>query len=314
MNAPDPLQARISRLDIGTLRALDALLRERNVSKAAHKVGISQPTMSHLLARLRAIFDDALLVRGRTGFLLTDYAEVLLTHLKTLIPQLEDFGNAAPFAPETTRGSFRLACTEHAALVLLPFIQELVDQRAPHAPLKVLSVYSRYLNFEALEQSRFDLLLGVFSSLPADWHKKTLYEDRLVVMGGRALSDVGDTLSVAQFLAMKHVVLSADERTTQHPTDQTLSAMGLERRIVTYLSTFAAAPFIVARSDLIAVIPSVWAAQFAEVKGVRILPSPVEFPPFSISMAWHPRSHDDPAHRWFRTLIVEAAMRASAPR
>lgn len=303
---------KIARLQLGELLALEALLREKSVSKAAAWVGMTQPTMSHLLARLRKTFGDALLVRGKAGLVLTEYAEMLLESLREIVPKLEDFGSSTEFSPESTRTLFRVGCTEHAAMVVLPQLVRLFDRLAPHGTLKALAVESRSLDFERLEHARFDLLLGVFSTLPSDWHRKTLYEDHLVVIGRRLRGSNGE-LSMEDFLARKHVVLSSDERNMQHTADLTLAGMGLKRTIGAYIATFAAAPFIVAHSDMIAVIPSVMAAGFAGIRGLEVAPSPVSFPQFPISMAWHPRSHEAAENQWLRQLVQDAAAAAVSP-
>ena len=306
---------KFARLQVRELLALDALLREKSVSKAAAWVGVTQPTMSHLLARLRNTFGDPLLVRGRAGHVLTEYAEMLLESLRELVPKLEEFGKAREFSPQSTRSLFKVACTEHAAMVLLPHLVPLFEKLAPHATLKALTVDGHTLDFERLENARFDLLLGVYSrlpgdsTLPADWYRKTLYEDRVVVIGRRLLGTNGE-LSLEDFLARKHVVLSPDERNVQHMADLILARMGIKRTIGAYVTTFVAAPFIVARSNMVALMPSVLAASFAGIDGLEVAPPPISFPQFPISMAWHPRTHEAAENQWLRQLVLDATAAA----
>lgn len=306
--------SRVQRLELGTLIALDALLRERNVSKAAHRVGMTQPTMSHLLARLRQTFGDPLLVRGSAGLTLTEKGQVLLEQLRRLVPQIEDFQKATVLGPDAGQSMFRLACTEHAALSMVPRLQASLEERAPGAVLKLLTVQARTLNFPRLEESRFDLLVGVFTNLPADWHVTKLYEDRLVVIGGRALHKRRGPLNVDRFLAATHVVFSPDERSLQNLVDFVLDSRGLKRKIGTYVSTFSMAASIVAESNCLAMVPAGLARQLSHVPGIRIAPSPIPFPPLMVSMAWHPRSHDDSRHRWFRKIVADAARQGFALR
>lgn len=309
---PESPANRILRLELGTLVALDALLRERNVSKAAHRVGMTQPTMSHLLARLRQTFGDPLLVRGSAGLTLTDNGALLLEQLRRLVPQIEDFGKAGAFAPDATQSMFRLACTEHAALAMVPRLQAHLEDRAPNAVLKLLTIQARTLNLPRLEEFRFDLLIGVFSTLPADWHVKNLYEDRLVVIGGRALHKRRGPLTVDRFLAATHVVFSPDERSLQNLVDFALESHGVKRRIGTFVSTFQMAASIVAESNRLAVVPAGLARHLAHIPGIRIVDSPIEFPSLLVSMAWHPRSHEEPQQRWFRKLVADSARQAAS--
>ena len=310
--AADAANLRVLRLELGTLIALDALLRERNVSKAANRVGMSQPTMSHLLARLRQTFGDPLLVRGSAGLTLTDNGRLLFGQLQRLVPQIEDFQKAATLAPDETQTMLRLACTEHASLAMVPRLHALLEGRAPGAVLKLLTVQARTLNFQRLEESRFDLLVGAFTNLPADWHVKDLYEDHLVVIGGRALHKRRGPLTTERFLAATHVVFSPDERSLQNLVDSVLESKGLKRNIGTYVSTFQMAAAIVAESNRVAMVPSGLARHLLHVPGIRVAPSPIPFPPLVVSMAWHPRSHEEPQQRWFRKLVTEAARAAAA--
>lgn len=297
----------IAKLEIRALLALEGLLREGSVSKAAQRVGLSQPAMSHMLARLRKTFGDELLVRGRQGFVLTEYGERLLAHVTQLAPQLEALGRADRFSPSESEATFRLACTDHAAIVLLPLLQRAFTEAAPRAVLKVLSVHSRRLDMDHLEATRFDLLVGWFQSLPADWHVKKLFEERLVVISAEDNPAIGEKLDLETFLKLKHVVLSPDERTMQNTADMTLAARGLRRQVGAFVSNFSATPFVVLNSPLIALVPTGLAARFAQLPRLRIHEPPVQFPPFSVSMAWHPRVHHEPGHRWLRDLITASA-------
>ncbi|WP_457018480.1 MULTISPECIES: LysR family transcriptional regulator [unclassified Luteimonas] len=304
----------IAKLELRALFALEALLRDRSVSKAAQRIGLSQPAMSHMLARLRKTFGDDLLVRGRDGFVLTEYGHRLLAHVTHLVPQIEVLGRANQFVPGDSDATFRLACTDHAAVVLLPPLQRLFAEAAPRATLKVLSVHSRRLDMNHLEATRFDLLVGWFQALPADWHLRKLFEERLVVISGADNKAIGDELDVETFLSLKHVVLSPDERTAQNMAEMTLAAHGLQRNIGALVSNFSATPFVVLESPLIAMVPAALASRYAQLPGLRIHESPLEFPPFAVSMAWHPRVHDEPGHRWLRAMISEAARQAVGDR
>lgn len=301
-----------AKLEIGALIALEALLRERSVSKAAQRVGLSQPAMSHMLARLRKAFGDPLLVRGRSGLVLTGRGEQLLTKVTRLVPQIEALAQSEDFAPADSKQTFRIACTDHAAVVILPLLQPAFSAAAPDATLKILSVHSRRLDLEHLEATHFDLLIGWFDTLPADWHVKKLFDERLVAISGTGNDFIGKDLDLETFLSLKHVVLSADERTTHNMAEVTLASQGLKRNIGTFVSNFSAAPFIVSTSKLIAAIPAALAARFAQLPGIRIHESPVPFPRFAVSMAWHPRSHDDPTQQWLRAQVIDAAAKVSS--
>lgn len=303
----------IGTLELRALLALEGLLKERSVSKAAQRVGLSQPAMSHMLARLRKTFDDQLLVRGRNGFVLTEYGERLLSHVSQLAPQIEALGKADRFDAASSQATFRLACTDHASVVLSPPLLQAFSVAAPGAILKVLSVPSRHLNLPQLEATRFDLVVGWFDALPADWHVKKLFDEHLVVLASANNAAIGPTLDLDTFLALKHVVLAPDERELQNMADMTLAARGLKRNVGAFVSNFSATPFVVAESQLIAMIPATLAARFAQLPGIRLHEPPLDFPSYPVSMAWHPRVHAEPGHRWLRQLIIDAAHTVGRP-
>lgn len=300
----------IDRFEVGALFALDALLRERSVSRASQQVGLSQPAMSHMLARARKVFGDQLLVRGRKGFLLTEQGECLRAQLGALVPALESLGSSNEFRPQDSDVMFRVACTDHAATVLIPELQRLLGRAASKAVLKVMTVPSRRLDIEQLEGTHFDLLLGFFETLPAHWHAKKLFDERLVVMSGSQTGLKPGDLTVPRFLAMKHVVLSPDERTSQNRAESALAARGMKRNIGLFVSNFASAPFIVSRTDLLAVVPATLATRYSHLPGIRLHDSPVAFPSFPVVMAWHPRVHHDLPGQWLRSQIERAAQAA----
>ena len=305
--------ANIVKLELRAILALAALLRDRNVNKAAQRVGLSQPAMSHLLARLRKTFGDQLLVRGRNGFVLTEYGERLLGHLDELAPRIEALGRAEQFDPKVSTATFRCACTDHASVVLMPPLMQAFSTAAPRAILKILSVASRHLDLARLEATRFDLVVGWFDALPADWHVKRLFDERLVCIASATHPAIGETLDLETFLRLKHVVLAPDERELQNMADMTLASRGLKRNVGAFVSNFSATPFVVAASELIAMVPSTLAARFAYLPGIRLHEPPIDFPTYPVSMAWHPRVHAEPGHRWLRQLIIDAVQVTVAP-
>jgi DNA-binding transcriptional LysR family regulator len=300
----------IDRLTLSSLEALEALLRERSVSRAAQRAGMSQPTMSHMLARLRRAFGDPLLVRSRKGSALTAYGERLLARIPYLIQELQLLRRDERFSPAGERGMYRIACTDHASMVLLPGIEAMFSAAAPDATLKILSVHSRRVDLEHLEAAHFDVLVGYFEALPTNWHVKRLFEERLVIIAS-ADSDFGRRdLDLETFLAAKHIVLAADERTTHNRADRFLAARGCHRNARMFVSNFSTMPFVVANSDMIALVPATLAKRFLQLPTIRVVEPPLKLPRFTISMAWHPRAHQDPAGRWIRQLIVDAADKA----
>ena len=301
-------KSNIAKLDIGMISALEVLLRERSVGKAAMHAGLSQPAMSNALARMRAAFEDPLLVRGRKGMILTEHGVALLAQLTEILPRLDVLGRTARFDPTTSGLTFMLAATDHACMVVLPEILKRFSAEAPAATLKTTTVLSRHVDMTRLETTGFDLRIGWLENLPPDWHARTLFEEELVVIRRVDLSRRRQTpMDLRAFLSLKHVVLAPDQRSVRNLAEDALSSKGLKRTIGAFVSSFNAMPFIVAESDMIAVLPRRVAEKFKFLSTIQILPSPFRFQAFETSLAWHPRVHHDSASQWLRSLIVNAS-------
>lgn len=302
----------IAKLDIRMLSALEVLLRERSVNVAAMHAGLSQPAMSNALARMRAAFEDPLLVRGHRGFILTERGQQVLEQLAELLPRLEALGRAASFQPECTRRTFQLAVTDHAAIVLLPLVLSAFRAKAPTAILKAATVQSRQVDIDRLEAAGFDVRIGWFETLPPNWHARTLFEEELVVIKRRCAGRArAEPLDLDTFLRLKHVVLAPDQRSVRNLAETALAAKGLKREIGAFVSSFSAMPFIVSGSDMIAVLPRGVATQFQYLPNIQTLQSPFPFQRFPISLAWHERVHHDRANAWLRSLVIDAAAEAA---
>lgn len=297
----------IAKLDVGMIAALEVLLSERSVSKAARRVGLSQPAMSNALARMRVAFDDQLLVRGNSGMMLTPRAEILLRQLSEVMPQLVALGRAADFDPARTRTSFRIAMTDHAGMVLMPEVLRRLHSEAPHVQTHTSTISSRQSDAEAADSERFDLRLGWLKNLPAHWHQRQLLNEELVVIGSASNPALKRKLSVEAYLRLDHVALATSGPLFQNLTDQALAVSGLNRNIVARTSHFAILPFIVSRSNLVAMFPKRLAEMFRDLADLRIVRSPYPFKDFNLSMAWHPRVHHDVEHRWLRQLVIRCA-------
>lgn len=301
-----------SKLDIRMLSALELLLRERSVNVAATYVGLSQPAMSNALSRMRATFEDSLLVRGSKGLILTKRGQQILQQLTEVLPRLEELGRTADFQPGSTRRTFQIAVTDHAAITLLPIILNTFRASAPMATLRAATVQSRHVDMDHLEEAGFDVRIGWFETLPLNWHVRTLFEEHLVLIRRIATRrDRTHSLDLDAFLRLKHVMLASDQPSVHNFAETELAAKGLKRKAGAFVSSYSAMPFIVARSDMIAVLPNGVAAQFAFFPGIQILPSPFPFRRFKMSLAWHARVHHDRANKWLRATVISAAVEAA---
>lgn len=299
------LEANIRKIDVGTLIALQKLLTQRNLSRVAREVGLSQPALSHILARLRRIFDDPLLVREGGGFVLSTRGEALRDRLEAALPDLLELFQDRVFDPARSNALFKLAITDHAGQALLPAMLDAMHSIAPLVRTSISVIPNRQTDLVDLDAGRYDLRIGWLRSLPPQWHKRKLLDDRIVLICARDHPIVGDRLTVEQYVELDHVALESERPIYPNLIDSHLMARGLERRIVVRISHFSLAPSIVSRTRMVAMCPERLARSFEP--GIRIVYPPIDFPDNDLSMAWHPRVHSAAEYVWLRNIIVECA-------
>lgn len=297
----------VGKLDLRMLLALAVLLRERSVTRGATHAGLSQPAMSNALGKMRIAFGDPLLVRGRKGMVLTERGQTLLDQLTDMTPLLEGLGRPVIFDTSTSDATFLLAVTDHAGLVLVPEIMRLVSQEAPRVVLKLTTVISREQDMERMESSGFDMCVGWFAHLPPHWRLRQLFREELVLVARKDHPELDRPLDQETFLRLRHLVLAPDRRLLRNLADDALAARGLKREVAGYVSNFASMPFIISRTDVVAIMPRRVAEQFAFIPNLTIVNQPFPFQSFEVSLAWHPRVHKDLGYIWLRDLIVRAA-------
>lgn len=301
----DILSANVRKLDIGTLVALQKLLTERNLSRVAREMGLSQPAMSHTLARLRRVFGDPLLVRDGGGLALTAQGEALRQRLDSALPGMVELFRTGEFDPESSNATFKIAITDHAGQVLLPDITAALRVAAPNTRLVVAVIPNRQTDLADLDAGQYDLRIGWLRSLPGTWHRRKLLDDRIVVIGRKDHPDLDGELTLERFVELDHIGLESERPIYPNLIDSYLASKGLERRVAVRISHFSIVPTILARTRMIAMFPERLARTLLDV--VRIAESPLDFPSHDVSMAWHPRIHAAPESVWLRNLIVECA-------
>lgn len=297
----------LAAMDLNLLRVLDAVLGERHLTRAAARVGLSQPATSHALARLRRLFGDPLFVRTREGLVPTARAEALAAPLHEALALLTRcVEGAAAFDPATTRRRFTVATADYGLFVLIPPLLERLGREAPGADLWVRAVASD--PFEQLARGDADVVLSPLdvAAPPAAIHARTLYEERFVCMVRQGHPRVKRTLDLATFASLPHVFI-APRGTPGGAVDEALARRGLERRVALAVPHFLVAPHVVAGSNLILTIGARVADAFVGMLPLRIVEPPLEIPTFIVKMVWHERQHHDAGLSWFRALMADVA-------
>jgi len=302
-DAHDELKA----VDLNLVLALDALLAERHVTRAAVRLGVSQSAASHSLARLRALFDDPLLVRGPRGTMLpTPRAEALAPAVHRVLVDLASVMRGdATFDPATARRTFRVGASDYVELILLPRLLERLGRVAPGIDVWV-HTYADHGD-EALASGVLDVVIGPpHAARAAGSFEKVLFDEAFtcIVRAGHPLAD--SRMTLARYCAAPHLLV-APRGTPGSIVDDVLAAAGRSRRIAAAIPHFLVVPYVIAGSDLVATLASRVAAMFADTLGLVRMPPPFAIPKFQIAVAWHERSHHDVPQRWFREQLIAVA-------
>lgn len=291
------------KLDANLVLALHALLGERSVSRAAARMGLGQPAMSHALKRLRERFDDPLLVRGDGRLMqLTPRALELADLAQQGVEAIERvFAAPSPFDPATCTRRFRVASSDAMVVNLLPGLLARLAEAAPGVDLELPITGPSAAT--ALEEGRLDLSIGRWDLAPLGLRRRTLYREQLVSVVRADHPRVGPTLDLGTYLALPHVLV-APRGTPRGVVDDALGRLGHERRIAVVLQSFVAAMIVTAASDLVLTLPQRLVQRLQGQLALRVLPPPLSLAEFDLHLVWHERDHYDPAHRWLRGLVA----------
>lgn len=316
----------LARVDLNLLVAFDALARERNVTRAAARTGVTQSAMSHALGRLRDMLGDPLLVRGRGGMMLTPRAEALVVPLRAGLTSLgRALAEPPVFDPATARRAFRLASPDLFDVLAIPSMLERVRREAPGVDVIVAPLVERGL-LEKLEAGELDVAIvpsvdgvgeGAPMAAPAGLLQCRLFRDRFLCLlradhpvlkvrsNGRTKRRAAP-LSLQDFAQLSHVLVSPSGEGPGF-VDQLLAAQGLRRRVALRIPHFYSALAIVARSDLVITAPNALGYLAPAELGVVAVECPLALPRHSVNLVWHERYSKDAGHTWLRQVLIELA-------
>lgn len=293
----------IAALDLNLLVVLEALLGERSVTRAAQRVGLSQPAVSNALARLRALLDDPLLVRTAGGMEPTPRALELEQPIQHALGTIRRALSASTaFEPERSAFTFRVQSADSVELSLLPRLLEQLERSAPLVDITVTRVGAT--TEDDLRSGRIDLYVGSWFNIPAGLKHHLLRHEKFACLARKGHPKIKSRLSLEAYGAAGHVLVDNGDRPGA-VLDTVLSDKGLGRRVALRTPHFLVAPLVVARTDLIATLPRGVATAFAQFLPLNVYAPPLDAPGFPVSMVWHPRTHEQAPHRWLRQLIMD---------
>jgi DNA-binding transcriptional LysR family regulator len=293
-------------IDLNLLLVFEALMDERNVTRAARRVGLSQPATSNALARLRRTFDDPLLVRGPGGLSPTPRAVSLAGPIRDALARLRAAIEESPaFDAAAASRTFRLLANDYLEARLVPALVRRVGEEAPGVSLQVRRAEMLFVApSAAVLAAEADLAVGFFPdplSLETGIRAWELWQEPNVCIARTGHPAIRGSLSLREYASAGHAAIFYK---TQGPgvVDTLLAQHGLVRRLVCVAPHFATVAEVVAGSDLVATVPEGLARRAAPVLGLQVLDLPLSLPPLHVSMLWHERHDADPAHGWLRSV------------
>lgn len=302
-------------VDLRQLRAFEALLRERSLTRAATMLGVAQPALSKTLAKLRGYFADPLFVRAGNRMEPTAKALELAPAIRALLDDATMLRvRHRPFEPATSTRTFSFSVVDSGLVRLLPVLLAHFEAHAPGVRLRVAPIGSDELE-AALEAGRLDFAMGSFPSRSKRIRRQMLWSVSYVSVARQGHPRLGARPSLAQFASERHVLVSTAGTGHAHQhVERALERALPEERIVCRVPTFLAAAFAASRTDTIATLPEGIAAELAEPLGLITFNPPVRLPRIDVSQYWHERFHREPGNQWIRGVFADLFGAASRDR
>jgi DNA-binding transcriptional LysR family regulator len=289
------------------LVVLHALLEEQSVTRAALRLNLTQPAVSQALARARKLFEDPLFQRVGTRMVPTPRARALAEEIGGWMEATRAILDPAGFDPASEQREFLISSNDFAELHLLPPVVAAVRREAPNVTISLRSVESSPLSGRDVREGRVDLVVAGIEP-PAGFVERALYDEHFVLLARHGHPALRRPLSPAAFAAIPQALVSPQGIGNRGPIDNVLAGLGLARTIALSVTRFTSLAALVARTDLIAAVPS----RFAQRPEIRAICASTDlpFPPprFTMRLAWHQHFESDAGHRWLRELAHREIM------
>ena len=293
------------RIDLNLFVVFDAIYRAGGVTRAAEKLHLTQPAISHALGRLRVLFDDALFVRQGHAMVPTPVARSIVDPVRRALRVLEaTVTDTSRFDPAEAHKHLVLGLHESLEATVLPGVMRRLIEQAPFIDVTAMPVERRRLE-ALLADGTLDLALDVLLPLSGDVLHRPVVQDRLVVVVRRDHPEIGAGLDLATYLRQQHISVTSRRRGAG-AVDAELARLGLTRRIRLRGQYYFAACRVVSETDLLLTMPEYDALLCSRAFGNRILPLPIEMAPIEVHLYWHVSTDKDPANQWMRQELVRA--------
>jgi DNA-binding transcriptional LysR family regulator len=293
------------RYDLNLMPVFITLMEERSVTRAAERLGITQPALSNALTRLRAMLRDQLFIRQRYGVQPTQMAEELAPVIAAALAKIDDVVRGQQdFDPAQAELQVTMAPNSYVEFVLVPAIVARLRETAPGVKLR-LTPFGSDLGETGVVSGTTALVLGRIVDAPDNLVVQHLMDDGLACVVRAGHPEVSDSISREQYERLKHVIMLPPGR-LRAGLFQILELQGLRREVAVSVTHFLAIPEVIASTDYCTTLPAQICRRLAHDTRLKVLAPPVDLGTFPVQMAWHVRYRNDPMHRWLRSLIVEA--------
>ncbi|WP_165727909.1 LysR family transcriptional regulator [Pseudoalteromonas sp. 31A1] len=290
--------SKLDRLDIKQLRIFQALIREKNASKAASKLGLTQQAVSEQLKKLRDVFDDQLFLRKTTGFVPTPYAEELSVDIDKLLNDFQALLAPKIFDPKTVNDEFVIAATDYAQQVVLPALVKVLRAQAPNLKLIIRDFEIDSLH-DLMESGKVNLAIAFPDYIPSTYPIIKLFEEQHICVTSPNSSIAGTKPSLAEIASYPSIIASPSRPNFKGSIDDWFKSFDLTRNVVVSAPCFSIVPMYLETTDSIAFLPS--RAVSSELVKIELLQLPT---PFDVIAAWHPRYNKNPLHKWVVSKLV----------
>lgn len=309
----------ISKIDLNLLIYLDVLLREKNVTRAASQLNITQPAMSNGLKRLRTLFNDPILVRTSDGMVPTERARTLAPSIRKILLELEEaLQGEEEFNELNSQRVFRIMASDYAASTLIPTLLKLLNKVAPNVTIDIMTPSD--VTFHDVEAGKIDMAINRFDELPQSFHQKAIWRDSFSCLVS-ADNPVVSKFNLNAYLSSKHVWVSKtgfgvgvgmDPKDVQKLgwVDEALARLGKKRDIKVFTRNYHVAMQLAFEDNLIATLPTRAAELHKHDANFTIVKPPFDIPDIELKMIWSPLLHHDASHIWFRQLVIAAAKKS----
>ena len=290
-------------VDLNLLVVFEALLIERNVSRAARRVGLAQPSVSNALARLRALVGDDLFIRTPQEMRPTpralELAELIVHALQEVRAALEP---PLAFDPATATQNFTIGAADNVDFALAVAVPRL-SWAAPRAEFNLISLANSASAYSMLDAGSLDIAVGLFRAVPKRFNTASLYWERYVCIADGDNIELVDGLTLEKFAALPHLAVTREAGIV----DDTLVKRGLERRIAVRVPFFAVVPYIIETSQLLAVVGERIGHRLATIANIKCYPLPFEVERWNVSAIWPRHEKPDEALSWLVTMLRQAS-------